>query len=153
VLGGGGDVPAWGVHQDLAHSRSASARRNLHLLWFAVIGAEEAFNPRPSDYEATATRKTRVDWARQRSSDKMTGKLEQASASQNIGHVIGRWQQAGVTIRPAITWQGKHSNSSANVRIDSKAAGQEPIMSNISENLALLNNGINGEAVPATVPE
>jgi hypothetical protein len=36
----------------------------------------------------------------------MTGKLEQACARQNIGHVIGHWQQAAVTIRAGHRWQG-----------------------------------------------
>src|SRR5919106_853510 len=44
------------------------------------------------------------------------------------------------------------SNSSANVGIDSKAAGQGMIPPNIGENLTLLNNGSNGDSVPATVP-
>jgi hypothetical protein len=44
------------------------------------------------------------------------------------------------------------SNSSANVGIDSKAAAQGMILSNIGENTALLNNGSNGDSVPATVP-
>jgi hypothetical protein len=44
------------------------------------------------------------------------------------------------------------SNSFANVGIDSKAAGQRVILSNIGENLTLLNNGSNGDSVPATVP-
>jgi hypothetical protein len=44
------------------------------------------------------------------------------------------------------------SNSSANVGIAGKAAGQRMILSNIGENLALLNNGSNGDSVPATVP-
>jgi hypothetical protein len=34
----------------------------------------------------------------------MTGKLEQACARQNIGHVIGHWQQAAVTIRADHRW-------------------------------------------------
>jgi hypothetical protein len=58
-------------------------------------------NPRPSDYEATATRKDRVGWVRQRSLDKVLGKLEQACARQNIGHVIGHGSQPAVTIRTA----------------------------------------------------
>ena len=41
------------------------------------------------------------------------------------------------------------SNSSANVGIDSKAAGQGMILSNIGEILALLSNG---DSVPAAVP-
>jgi hypothetical protein len=44
------------------------------------------------------------------------------------------------------------SNSSANVSIDSKAAGQGLMLSNIGENLALLNNGSNGHSVSETVP-
>jgi hypothetical protein len=44
------------------------------------------------------------------------------------------------------------SNSSGNVGIDSKATGQKMILSNIGENLALLNNGGNDDSVPATVP-
>jgi type 1 fimbria pilin len=44
------------------------------------------------------------------------------------------------------------SNYSANVSIDSNATGQGMILSNISENLALLNNGSNGHSVSATVP-
>jgi hypothetical protein len=44
------------------------------------------------------------------------------------------------------------SNSSANVDIDSKAAGQRTILANIDENLTLLNNGSNADFVPATVP-
>jgi hypothetical protein len=44
------------------------------------------------------------------------------------------------------------SNSSENVGIDSKATGQGMNQSNIGENLALLNNGSNGDSVPATVP-
>jgi hypothetical protein len=43
-------------------------------------------------------------------------------------------------------------NSSANIGIDSKAAGQPVSWGNSSENLALLDNGNNGESVPATVP-
>jgi hypothetical protein len=45
------------------------------------------------------------------------------------------------------------SNSSTNLGIDSNAASQRTILSNIDENLALLNNGSNGDPVPATVPE
>ena len=45
------------------------------------------------------------------------------------------------------------SNSSANVGIDSKAAGQGMILSNIGEILALLNNGSNADSVPATAPQ
>jgi hypothetical protein len=45
------------------------------------------------------------------------------------------------------------SNSSANVGIDSKAAGQKMTLLNIGENLALLSNGSNSDSVPATVPE
>jgi hypothetical protein len=44
------------------------------------------------------------------------------------------------------------SNSSANVGIAGKAAGHGMVPSNIGENLALLNNGGNGDSVPATVP-
>jgi hypothetical protein len=44
------------------------------------------------------------------------------------------------------------SNSSANISIDSKAAGQRRIPPNIGENLTLLDNGSNGDSVPATVP-
>jgi hypothetical protein len=44
------------------------------------------------------------------------------------------------------------ANSSANVGIDSKAAGQRVILASIGENLTLLNNGGNGDSVPATVP-
>jgi hypothetical protein len=44
------------------------------------------------------------------------------------------------------------SNSSANVGIDSKAAGQGMILSNIGDNLVLLDNGSNGDSVPAIVP-
>jgi hypothetical protein len=43
-------------------------------------------------------------------------------------------------------------NSSANVGIDSKAAGHGTILASIDENLTLLNNGSNGDSVPATVP-
>jgi hypothetical protein len=43
-------------------------------------------------------------------------------------------------------------NSSANVGIDSNAAGQRRAPFNIGANLALLNNGSNGDSVPATVP-
>jgi hypothetical protein len=43
-------------------------------------------------------------------------------------------------------------NSSANVGINSNAAGQGMVPSNIGEKLALLNNGSNGDSVPATVP-
>jgi hypothetical protein len=45
------------------------------------------------------------------------------------------------------------SNSSANVGIDSKAAAQGIVVCNMGENLVLLNNGSNGDSVPATVPE
>jgi hypothetical protein len=58
-------------------------------------------NRRPSDYEATANRKGRVDWVRQRSSDKVCGKLEQACASQNIGQGIGHSSGPAVTTRAA----------------------------------------------------
>jgi hypothetical protein len=44
-------------------------------------------------------------------------------------------------------------NSSANVGIDSKAAGQGMVPFYVGENLTLLNNGSNGDSVPATVPE
>jgi hypothetical protein len=44
------------------------------------------------------------------------------------------------------------ANSSTNVGIDSKATGQRPAPFNIGENLALLNNGSNGDSVPRTVP-
>jgi hypothetical protein len=44
------------------------------------------------------------------------------------------------------------SNSSANVGIDGKAAGQRVIFSNISTNTGLLSNGSNGNSVPAAVP-
>jgi hypothetical protein len=44
------------------------------------------------------------------------------------------------------------ANSSANVGIDSKAAGQGMILYNIGENLTLHNNGSNGDSVPAAVP-
>jgi hypothetical protein len=44
------------------------------------------------------------------------------------------------------------SNSSTNVGIDSKAAGQGTVLSNIDENLTLLDNAGNGDSVPATVP-
>jgi hypothetical protein len=40
-----------------------------------------------------------------------------------------------------------------NVVKGSKAAGQGMISPNIGENLALLNNGGNGDSVPATVPD
>lgn len=46
----------------------------------------------------------------------------------------------------------KDSNCFVNVDIDSKAAGQGMIPPNIGENLALLNNGGNGDSMPATVP-
>ena len=45
------------------------------------------------------------------------------------------------------------SNSSANVGVASKTAGQKMVLSTIDENLALFNNGSNGDSVPATVPE
>jgi hypothetical protein len=45
------------------------------------------------------------------------------------------------------------SNSFTNVIIDSKAAGQRRVLSNIGENPALLSNSSNGDSVPATVPE
>jgi hypothetical protein len=45
------------------------------------------------------------------------------------------------------------SNSSENVGIDSQAAGHGTVPSSMGENLALLNNGGNGDSVPATVPE
>ena len=45
------------------------------------------------------------------------------------------------------------SNSSANAGIDSKASDQGMVPSNIGENLALLNNGSNGNSVPGTVPD
>jgi hypothetical protein len=44
------------------------------------------------------------------------------------------------------------SNSSANVGIDRKAAGHGMVPSNMGENLTLINNGSNGDSVPATVP-
>ena len=44
------------------------------------------------------------------------------------------------------------SKSSANIGIDSKATGQRLILCNIGDNLALFNNGSNGDSVPATVP-
>jgi hypothetical protein len=44
-------------------------------------------------------------------------------------------------------------NSSTNVGIDSEAAGQRMILPNIGENPALLNNGSNGDSVPATMPD
>jgi hypothetical protein len=44
------------------------------------------------------------------------------------------------------------SNSFTNVGIDSKAAGQRKLLSNIDENLTLLNNGGNVDSVPAAVP-
>jgi hypothetical protein len=45
------------------------------------------------------------------------------------------------------------SSSSENVGIDSKAAGQRLIIANIGANMALLDDGSNGDSVPATVPE
>jgi hypothetical protein len=42
--------------------------------------------------------------------------------------------------------------SFANVGIDSKATGQRMVLSNIHDNLTLLNNGSNGDSVPGTVP-
>jgi hypothetical protein len=57
------------------------------------------------------------------------------------------------SVRPAADLTGfEDSNSSANVGIDSKAAGQGMSLSNIGDTVALLNNGNNGDSVPATVP-
>jgi hypothetical protein len=56
--------------------------------------------------------------------------------------------------RPAAHLTGfEDSNSPTNVVKGSKAAGQGMISPNIGENLALLNNGGNGDSVPATVPD
>ena len=43
-------------------------------------------------------------------------------------------------------------HSSDDVDTSSKAAGQRTVSSNISKNMALSNNGSNGDSVPASVP-